>query len=126
MSSLKLLRGARALLTSAVEHGSRAVETIQLETAKRPFSVLEAIAPLAVPAKAVHVVHDAVVTVTHASIRGVNGVVGVALDAAIGLAESKVGDTEAAGDTSSSATSAHDASPDDAAESSSSRSSSSA
>ena len=70
MSSLKLLRGVRALLTDTVEHGSRAVETIQLEAARRPFSVLEAIPPLAVPARAVHVVHDAVVTMTHASIRG--------------------------------------------------------
>ena len=87
MSSLKLLRGVRALLTDAVEHGSRAVETIQLETAKRPFTVLEAIAPISVPAKTVHVLYDAAVNVTHASIRGVNGVVGVALDAAIDLAE---------------------------------------
>ena len=87
MSSLKLLRGVRALLTDTVEHGSRAVETIQLEAARRPFSVLEAIPPLAVPARAVHVVHDAVVTMTHASIRGVNGVVGVALDTAIDLAD---------------------------------------
>jgi hypothetical protein len=87
VSSLKLLRGVRALLTDAVEHGSRAVETIQLETAKRPFTVLEAIAPLSVPAKTVHVFYDAAVNVTHASIRGVNGVVGVALDAAIDLAE---------------------------------------
>ena len=94
MSSMKLLRGVRALLTDAVEHGSRAVETIQLETAKRPFSVLEAIPPLSVPAKTVHVVHDAFVTVTHASIRGVNGVVGVALDAALELAESTAAKTE--------------------------------
>ncbi len=87
MSSLKLLRGMRALLTDAVEHGSRAVQTIQLETAKRPFTLLEAIPPLAVPAKTVHVVHDALVNVTHASIRGVNGIVGVALSAALDLAE---------------------------------------
>ncbi len=87
MSSLKLVRGMRKLLTDAVEHGSRAVETIQLETAKRPFTVLEAISPIAVPAKTVHVFYDAAVNVTHASIRGVNGVVGIALDAAIALAE---------------------------------------
>ena len=87
MSTLKMIRGVRKLVTDAVEHGSRVVETIQIETAKRPFTVLEAIPPLAVPAKTVHVFYDAAVNVTHASIRGVNGMVGVALDAALALAE---------------------------------------
>jgi len=73
-------RGLVALVRDGVEHGSRAVERIQLETANRPFTVLEHIPPIAVPAKVVHVVFDASVKATHAVIRGVNAVAATAID----------------------------------------------
>jgi hypothetical protein len=51
------LRGLRALLSEAVEHGSRAVEVVHKATAARTFVVLEVIPPTARPAKVLHVVH---------------------------------------------------------------------
>ncbi len=71
----KELRGVKALLRDAVHHGSVAVERVQLETARRPFAILEAIPGVKVPAAIVHVIHDASVTGTHAVIRAVNGAV---------------------------------------------------
>jgi len=82
-SSMAKWRGALALVRDAVEHGSRAVERVQIDTAKRPFAVLEAIPPIAVPAKVVHVVHDASVAVVHGSIRAVNAVVGKGVEIAL-------------------------------------------
>jgi len=73
-------RGLVALVGDAVEHGSRAVEKVQLETARRPFVILEHIPPVAVPAKIVHVIHDVSVKAVHGSIRGVTAVVKHAAD----------------------------------------------
>lgn len=72
--------GVVSILRDAVENGSRAVEKIQKETANRPFAVLEAIGPIAGPAKTVHAVHDMAVTATHSAIRLVNKVVTGAVD----------------------------------------------
>ena len=81
-------RGAAKLVTDAVEHGSKAVERIQKETAQRPFGILELIPGLALPARAVHVLHDATVSGVHGAIRlvtrVVDGAVGVAFDLAEG------------------------------------------
>jgi hypothetical protein len=71
----KELRGVKALLRDAVHHGSVAVERIQIETARRPFAILEAIPGVKIPAAIVHVIHDASVSGTHAVIRAVNGAV---------------------------------------------------
>jgi hypothetical protein len=87
--SLGKWRGALALVRDAVEHGSRAVERVQIETARRPFSVLEQIPGVAEPTKVVHVVHDASVAAVHEIIRGVNGAVGAAVDFALRQAEKK-------------------------------------
>jgi hypothetical protein len=87
MSSMKRLRGLRVLVGDAVEHGSKAVEVVHKATAARTFVVLEAIPPIATPAKIVHIVHDASLTGIYGIIRAVNAVVGNALDIAIDVAE---------------------------------------
>jgi len=81
------LRGLRALVGEAVEHGSKAVEVVHKATAARTFVVLESIPPIAKPAKIVHVVHDAWLTGVYGIIRAVNGVVGKTLDVVIDVAE---------------------------------------
>ena len=87
MSDLKRLRGLRALVQDVVEHGSKAVEDVHRATAGRTFTILEAIPPIAVPAKVVHVVHDASLTFTYGMIRIVNRAVGKTLDVALDVAE---------------------------------------
>jgi len=71
----------------AVEHGSRAVERLQKETARRPFEILEQIPAIGVPAKGIHEIHDTAVSHVHQMIRLVNQVVGQTLDAALDVAE---------------------------------------
>jgi hypothetical protein len=66
---VKQWRGLTTLVRDAVEHGSRAIERIQKETAARPFAILEAIPPIATPAKVIHALHDASIASTHAAIR---------------------------------------------------------
>jgi hypothetical protein len=87
VSDLELWRGVAALVRDAVEHGSRAVERIQLETARRPFAILERIPGISSPTKIVHDVHDASVAAVHETIRGVNVVVGATVDFALRKAE---------------------------------------
>lgn len=84
---MKRLRGLRALVEDAVEHGSKAVQEVHLATVARTFVVLEAIAPIAKPAKVVHVVHDAYVGSVYGVIRAVNKVVGKTADVALDLAD---------------------------------------
>jgi len=86
-SNLAKWRGLAALVRDAVEHGSRAVERVQVETAARPFAILEEIPAVATPAKIVHVVHDLSVAGVHGSIRAVNSVVGKGIDVALRAAE---------------------------------------
>ena len=69
MSTRARLRGLRVLVGEAVEHGSRAVEGVHKATAARTFVILEAIPPIAKPAKIVHVVHDAWLTGVYGAIR---------------------------------------------------------
>lgn len=87
MSGMKHLRGLVKLVGDAVDGGSRAIEKVQKGTAKRTFDVLEAIPPVAPPARALHLAHDACVGLTHASIRTVAKAVGIGLDAALDVAE---------------------------------------
>lgn len=87
--TLKRLRGLKALLQEAVVEGSRAVERVQVETAARPFAVLEALEPVAAPARAVHAVHDAVVAGSHGMVRLWARGIGAALDVALDAAESR-------------------------------------
>jgi hypothetical protein len=86
---VKRWRGLKSLVADAVEHGSRAVEKVHKEIADKPFAILEAIPPIRVPAKVVHVIHDAAVTTTHVAIRAVNVAVSASLDVAIDMVEAK-------------------------------------
>src|SRR5512132_120857 len=79
-------RGLKSLLVDAVEHGSRAVERVQKETARRPFEILAKIPPLEVPVKGIHVLHDTAVG-GHGIIRLVNKAVGGTIDVVIDVAE---------------------------------------
>jgi len=85
----KRWRGVAKLVTDAVEHGSRAVERIQKETAQRPFGILEMIPGVAVPARVVHVIHDVTVSGVHGAIRLVTRVVDGGVGVAFDLAESE-------------------------------------
>lgn len=87
--TMKRLRGLRALVEEAVEHGSKAVEGVHRATAKRTFDVLEAIEPIAVPVKVVHTVHDLSLSTTYGAIRAVNKVVGKGLAIALDVAEAQ-------------------------------------
>lgn len=69
-------RGTKALVQDAVDQGSRRLEQLQKETARKPFAWLARIAPLQVPVKGVAEIHDMAVSNTHAMVRLVNRVVG--------------------------------------------------
>jgi hypothetical protein len=85
MSKMNRLRGLRALLEDAVEHGTSAVERVHRATAARPFEVLDLIPPIAPAARGVRVVHDVTVAGVYETIRQVNHLVGVTLSAALDL-----------------------------------------
>lgn len=74
-------RGVVALVGDAVEHGSRAVERVHLETAKRPFVILEHVPVVAPVARIVHVAHDVTAMTVYTTIRAVNAAVGVVVRA---------------------------------------------
>jgi len=80
-------RGLKALVVDAVENGSRAVERIQMETAKKPFDLLEQIPPLQVPVKGIREIHDTAVAGVHGMIRLVNRVTGQTLDLVLDAVE---------------------------------------
>ena len=87
MTAKQRLRGLRALVQDVVEHGSKAVEEVHKATAARTFFVLEAIPPIAKPAKVIHAVHDASLTGIYGVIRAVNRVVGKGLEVALDVAD---------------------------------------
>jgi hypothetical protein len=81
--SIKRWQGLRALVIDAVEHGATAIERVHLETARRPFSIMENIPALAEPAQNIREVHDTIVSGVYTSVRLVNQLVGKTLDAAL-------------------------------------------
>lgn len=89
MTAWKRIRGLRALVQDAVEHGSSAVEKVHLATASRPFRILQAIPPLSGPVRAIRVIHDLSVSTVYGSIRLVNRAVGTALDVALDAVEAR-------------------------------------
>jgi hypothetical protein len=89
MTTMKRLRGLRALVQDAVEHGSKAVEGVHKATAARTFVVLEAIPPIAAPARAVHTIHDVSLSGVYGMIRVVNRVVGKTLEVALDVADDR-------------------------------------
>jgi hypothetical protein len=82
-------RGLVALVRDAVEHGSRAVEKVHLETARRPFAILEQIPAVAEPTRVVRVIHDATVSGVHGVVRAVNRAAGTAIDVVLRVVEEK-------------------------------------
>jgi hypothetical protein len=82
-------RGLKALVQDAVEHGSRAVERVQLDVAKLPFDMLEQIPPLQVPVKGIREIHDTAVAGVHGMIRLVNRVAGSTLDVVLDAVEER-------------------------------------
>ena len=80
---MKRVKGLKSLVQSAVEHGSRAVEKVQIEMAKTPFDLLEKVDPLKVPVAGVRMIYNTGVSTTHGMIRLVNKVVGETLDVVI-------------------------------------------
>lgn len=89
-------RGLKSLIVDAVEHGSRAVERIQKETARKPFEILEQIPPLAVPVKGIHEIHDTAVSGIHGMIRLVTRVTGQTLDVVLDAVEQQTARAEQA------------------------------
>lgn len=85
--TMSRLKGLRALVQEAVEHGTKAVEKVHRDTANRTFDILEAIEPIALPVKVVHTVHDVSVATTYGAIRVVNKVVGKGLELALDVAD---------------------------------------
>lgn len=83
MTKMDQWRGLRALIETAVDQGASAVERVHRATAARPFAVLDAIPPIAAPARGVRVVHDAILDTVYGSIRGINHLVGGTLASAL-------------------------------------------
>ena len=73
------LNGLRRLIEDSVEHGSAAVEKIQLRLAGRSFGILEHIPLIAPPAKAVHLIHDECVSSVHRIVRFSNRLINTGL-----------------------------------------------
>ena len=87
MMTLDRLRGLRALIEDAVEHGASAVERVHRATAARPFDILDQIPPIAPGARGVRGVHDVTVAVVYETIRQVNRLVGATLSVALDVIE---------------------------------------
>ena len=85
----KRWRGLFMLVRDAVDHGSRAVQKVHLETARRPFMILEHTPGIEQPSKMVHAIHDLTVSSVYESIRMVNAVVGNTLEIALDHAPPK-------------------------------------
>lgn len=83
------VRGLAALVGEAVDHGSRAVETVHRATARRPFAILELVKPIETPVRAIETVHSVSLTGVYASIRLVNRIVGAATTIAVDVLEAR-------------------------------------
>jgi hypothetical protein len=94
--TLRRWRGLKELVENAVENGSIAIERLQKETARRPFSILESIPPIALPVRRIHELHDHVVSSVHGSIRITTRVVGQCLDVVLDTLEAGAAEAEAA------------------------------
>lgn len=94
---MKRIRGLKSLLQAAVEHGSRAVEAVQIEVAKTPFDLLEKVPPLKLPVAGVRLLYNTGVGTTHTMIRLVNKVVGDTLDVVLDQVAPAAGAAEGPG-----------------------------
>lgn len=93
--TIKRLRGLKDLIRDGIEHGSAAVEKVHLETANRPFAVLEHVPPIAIPSKGVHAIHDATAKTVYQIIRIVGHVVTESVDVALDAIEKAQAEAEA-------------------------------
>lgn len=66
---MKRWRGLLDLARDGLSAGTLAFERAQKETAAVPFAVLEALPLIRVPARAVHELHDATVSLAYAVVR---------------------------------------------------------
>ena len=96
--ALRRWRGLKQLVENAVENGSIAIERLQKETARRPFTILESIPPLAVPVRGIHELHDQIVSAVHGSIRITTRVVGQCVDVVLDTLDADASETDSAGD----------------------------
>ena len=80
MNALDRWRGLKALAQAAVENASSAIARVQKDTARRPYAILELLPPIGGPTRGIHLVHDAVVTSVHGTIRLTTRAVGETLD----------------------------------------------
>jgi hypothetical protein len=71
--------GLLRLAGEAVEQGSRAIERVALESAQRPFAILERLPRIGRASEVVHLLFDASVTSSHGAIRLLNQAAGAAL-----------------------------------------------
>jgi hypothetical protein len=88
MKTIQRWRGLAALVTDAVEHGSHAVEQVHLETAERPFRILESIPGIEEPTRIIHAVHHTTARGVYQIVRLVNQAVRTTLDVALNVLES--------------------------------------
>lgn len=89
MSDLQRWRGLKALVADAVEHGSRAVEKLQLDAFGRVTSIVQIVPGVEAPAEVTRAVHATIVRSTHASIRAVSRAVGGVLDEVLDVIEQR-------------------------------------
>lgn len=94
---MKRLRGLKSLVVEAVDQGSRAIEKVQIETAKVPFNLAERIPGLKVPASGVRVIYNTGVSNVHGMIRLVNKVAGDTVDAVLDTVDKPAGNDRPSG-----------------------------
>lgn len=96
---MKRLRGFKSLVQAAVDQGSRAIERVQIETAKVPFDLAEHVPGLKVPAGGARLIYNTGVSSVHTMIRLVTKVAGDTLDVVLDAVEQRAppaGDEEPA------------------------------
>jgi len=81
------LRGAKDLIQDAVLAGTDAAERLQLSVARQPYAVLEKIAPIAAPVRAVEQVQTGITVGIYGAIRFVTRLTASLADHALDLAE---------------------------------------
>jgi hypothetical protein len=91
------VRGFKSLVVEAVDQGSRALEKVQIETAKMPFNLVEQIPGLKVPAGGVRLIYNTSVSGVHGMIRLVTKVAGDTLDVVLDAVEPLAGAEKTAG-----------------------------
>jgi hypothetical protein len=74
--TIRRLRGAAALVTDAVEAAATEAQRAHEAFARGPYAVLERIAPIAGPVRAIEGVQAAITATAYAAVRAVNGIAG--------------------------------------------------